>query len=434
MFSFIMRAMSEAAIRQNPGRPSIEARIDAIAMAATTLAAFAIYWTSSFSLEIRNATTYFGADSWHFTELAFGHFNDRIIRLHPVTVVLSLGWMKLLSPLTAWIAPIALLKAMFALIGALGVLAAVHAFSAFMPRRYALLWAAIYGASMGIWYFSSIEESKIVSATLAATYIALYVILRENRTPRGMVILTGVLLIACLNEITAAFLVAIPAIDTLLRNKFDLRALRWVFLHALAAPLALLILEFGIRKFVVISPEHKEGSNLVEIFIWYASQNTFSLKTIFDFLQRWFLFNIAAPEPEINYAVAKLRYGGDFEPALAHYFRSPFSALMIAAFAAMMFCAVLFRTQDPKSAPLGGIMLALCAYALLRMIFFFFFIPGECLLYSPSISLAHLLLVAIPFMASRFPYKGTLAALAAVALFATNAAFIFTAQAIPYGQ
>ena len=43
--------------------------------------------------------------------------------------------------------------------------------------------------------------------------------------------------------------------------------------------------------------------------------------------------------------------------------------------------------------------------ALLRGAFFFFFLPGEPLLSSPAVTLAHMLMIGIPFAASRFPAK-----------------------------
>ena len=52
---------------------------------------------------------------------------DRIIRFHLTTATLAVTWMKILDPLTRWIAPIYLLKALFSLIGAAGVWAAMAA-------------------------------------------------------------------------------------------------------------------------------------------------------------------------------------------------------------------------------------------------------------------------------------------------------------------
>jgi hypothetical protein len=434
-----MPAMSEAARGSNEtgiaaaagSRLASAALIDAIATAILVTGSFALYWTSSFSLEARGATTYFGADSWHFTELASGHFNDRIMRLHPVTVGLALGWMKIFAPLTYWLAPIAVLKAMFAFVGAIGVWAAVHAFSAFMPRRHAILWGAVYACSMGIWYFASIEESKIVSATLATVYIALYAHLRGHWTPRGAFLLTAALFAACINEITAAFLVAIPAIDAFLKARFAWQSLRWIFLHALAAPLALIILE-AIKRFAVTIAPNAEGNNLFEIFLFYASQTNYDLPTISAFLQRWIFFNLAAPEAEIHFANIETKYGGDFEPTLLHYFDTPASAALLAIFAVMAAAALLLRNRDGQRVTLTAIMLALLAYALARLVFFFVFLPAECLLYSPSVSLVHLLFVAVPFAASHFPYKEWLTAALALAMIVTNGLFIFTAQTTSY--
>lgn len=408
-----------------------EAWLYTIALPLLFLGAFALYWASSFSIERRFATIYFGADSWHFTELAAGRFNDRIMRLHPVTVALALGWMKIFSPLTIWFAPVAILKSMFAFTGALGALAAVHAFAAFMPKRHALLWGFIYAVSTGIWYFSSIEESKILSATLVAAYIAVYVHLRNNWTLRGALILTGILFVACLNEITAAYLVAIPASDILIRTRFDWRALRRVVPHALAAIAAFAVLE-AIKRFAVNVAPNPEGTGFLDIFLYYFTRNTYDLQSALNFLYRWFFFNIAAPEPELHYANSLTRYGGDFEPTLQHYFGSPASALLLVCFAIMIAAAFLFRDHGEKRPLLTSIMLGLLAYAFARMAFFFLFLPGECLLYSPGVSLAHLLLIAIPFAASRLPYKEALTATVAICMLVTNALFIFTAQTVSY--
>ena len=46
----------------------------------------------------------------------------------------------------------------------------------------------IYAVSFGVWYFASIEESKIVTATLSALYIAIYLHLRDDWTMRGAVL------------------------------------------------------------------------------------------------------------------------------------------------------------------------------------------------------------------------------------------------------
>ena len=197
------------------------------------LAAFALYWLSSYILEQRNGTTHFAADTWFQTaqlvdqDVLYRVANDedlsRIFRFHPTTVVVAAGWMKIVSPLARWIDRHYLLKAMFAAVGAIGVWAAMWGFAAVVPRRYAALWGLVYAGSLGVWYFSSIEKSKIVSATFSTLYIAVYLHLRNRWTMRGAAVLTAILLLACLNEIVAGFLVIIPIVDTLVRHGWDLR-------------------------------------------------------------------------------------------------------------------------------------------------------------------------------------------------------------------
>ena len=154
-----------------------------LAIGLVVIAAFVLYWASSFALQARGATLHFGADAHLYDDLARGIAVDRVARFHPVTVALALSWMKLLSPLTHWITPQQLLKAMFAAVGAVGVWAAMAAFTIFFQRRYVVLWGIIYAASFGVWYFSSIEESKIVTASLTALYITVYLRLREMDPP-----------------------------------------------------------------------------------------------------------------------------------------------------------------------------------------------------------------------------------------------------------
>ncbi len=151
--------------------------------------AFGLYWFSSYMLLARGATMYFGVDTDGYTEFAEGdvlrrmvttYDLDRIIRFHLTTATLAVTWMKILGPLTRWIAPLYLLKALFSLIGAAGVWAAMAAFASVMPRRYVIFFGIVYAVSFSVWYFSSIQELKIVSGTLAAIYVAIYLRLRDG--------------------------------------------------------------------------------------------------------------------------------------------------------------------------------------------------------------------------------------------------------------
>jgi hypothetical protein len=291
-----------------------------IPFALMALAAFGLYWASSFHLEAAHRTTHFAADTWFYTELAKGdvigridgsYHLDRIFRFHPTTVLIAAGWMKIVHPITAWITPEHLLKALFAAVGAVGVWAATWGFAAVAPRRYAMLLGAIYASSLSVWYFSSIEESKIVAATLAALYIATYLHLRSTWTVRGALLLTGILLLACLNEIIAAFLVVIPLVDTLVQRGWGLRDMRWIAGHALAAPIALAILEALMRGRTGAAGYHPEGATHFSMFLYYISHNDYSAWSLYTFAVRWLLFSVAAPSRNGSYlADANINYGG----------------------------------------------------------------------------------------------------------------------------
>ena len=413
----------------------MDQRVNRLVLALVPLGAFGLYWLSSFILVARNGTLHFHVDTWLYAVLAEENLFDRIapdsqlariFRFHPLTVVMAAAWMKILNPLTAWISPQHLLKAMFAAVGAVGVWAAMSAFAAVVPRRHVPAWGAIYGSSLGVWYFSSIEESKIVTAALSALYIATYLHLRTKWTTRAAVLLTTILLLACLNEIVAGFLVIIPVVDTLVQRGWDFRNSWWIAVHGLAGPAALAILEGVMRGWTTVAGSHPEGANHFSMFIWYASQNEISAKSLYKFAIQWLFFSIAAPERHADHWVNfSINFGGNFEPVLANYFSSPISIGLVTLFGVMLFASVLPQHRGVSANNnCAGLLLALLAYALLRSTFFFFFNFKECLLFSSSATLAHMLLLAIPFSASRFKAKGTVLLLFAILLFINNGAFI----------
>ena len=405
-------------------------------------AAFVLYWASSFILEARNATTHFGADSWYFAELAQGnvfarlssnYFLDRVARFHPTTVVMAAAWMQIFNPLTQWVAPLYLLKAMFAAAGAVGVWAAMSSFAAVVPRSYAVLFGIVYATSFGVWYFSSFEESKIITASLSVLYIASYVRVRKSWTVRGMVLLTAILLVACLNEMVSGFLVVIPLVDTLILRGWDWRRGRWIAVHALAGPIAFALIEVVLYGSVVAAT-HPEGSSHLGLLIFYVSQNHYSVQEFYSFLINWLFFNIAAPTPDASYGVplgANYKghaFKGYFEPALMNYLFSPASIGV-----AVLFCATLLASILPRyraqyrvhaSNDIRALLLALMAFTLLRGTFFFVFNPREPLLFSPAVTLPHLMMIGSLFVASRLPAQHLFLGVFAVLEFIANGAFI----------
>jgi hypothetical protein len=396
--------------------------------ALVTLAAFGLYWFSAVILQARDATLVFGADAHLYSMLVDGTPVDRITRFHPLTTAMAAVWMKLLGPLTPWLlTPQVLFKGMFAAAGAAGVWAAMGAFAAVCPRRHVPVWGIVYATSLGVWYFSSIEESKIVTTTLVAFYIAAYLRLRTAWSTRRAVLLTGILLLACLNEIVAAFLVAIPAVDALVQHGWDVRSqLRrnwWIACHALAAPVALLFLEVVVNGWLVPADSDPEGASHISMLLYYLDQNDFSAATIYAFTIRWLFFNMAAPSLEATYGATE-DYAGDFAPVLGSYLNSPVSACLVVLFGAILAVSLLRGYRGPITRDMAGVMLGMGAYALLRALFFFLVYPGEYLLFSSAATLPHMLLIAIPFAASSYPWKRALLAGLAALLFIVNGTFI----------
>jgi hypothetical protein len=388
------------------------------------LAAFAVYWLSALLIEAANATILFGSDSPLYAWLVRGEMVDRVARFHPVTVVMELAWMKLLAPLTAWIAPQNLLKALFAAVGAVGAWAAMWAFAAVVPRRHVPLWGAIYAASFAVWFFSSIEESKIVTATLSTLYIAIYLHLRQRWTLRGTALLTAVLLLGCLNEIVAGFLVVIPVLDTLLQRGWSVRGLRWVAAHALTPLAALAFLELVVNGNLVAASTDPEGASHLSMLFYYAAANKLDAWTVHYFLANWLFYNLAAPTSYASHVFPHWPENKYFDPDLTNYLHSPVSAALVLLFGAMLLACVVLRGRAGSLRGSGSLLLALLAYAVLRGAFFFAVYPYESLLFSSSVTLAHLLLIAIPFAASRFPAKGGVLGAVALLLVVTNGTFI----------
>ncbi|MBX2806908.1 MAG: hypothetical protein KTR19_13120 [Hyphomicrobiales bacterium] len=383
-------------------------------------AAFCVYYGSSIILESRSANYHFSADTDFFSGLADGQIVERAARFHPLTVGLALFWMSVFKPLTSFIEESRILMAMFAGIGAAGVCAALWAFSAVVPRRYVLLCGIIYGSSLSIWYFSSIEESKILTATLSTLYIALYLNIRQNWSNTRAVLLTVTLFAACMNEIVSGFLVVIPAVDILLRRGWKFDELKWLVPHALVAPFALLLLELVVNGVVFTRGTSDEGGSHLKLLLYYMADSKWNLEQIYIFILKWVLFSFVAPTSTI---VSYYNEGGFFEPTFLSYFTAAGPALLIIAVTIMVAaCLVPGRgTTHSRHTPL---LLALAAYSLLRGVFFFIWYSSEPLLQSAPVLSAHMLILLICFTASSFPYKHSLLSAFAAVLFVSNATFI----------
>ena len=170
---------------------------------------------------------------------------------------------------------------------------------------------------------------------------------------------------------------------------------------------------------------HPEGANHLSMLVYYISTNDYSPTALYASAVRWLFFSVAAPSPDARYfADPVTNYGGDFEPALANYFSSPVSGGLVVLFGTMLTTSLLPRYRASGLGDLTGVMLGLLAFALVRGILFLILFPREPVLFSPGVVLAHLLLIAIPFAASSFPWKRSVLAGIAALLFISNASFI----------
>jgi hypothetical protein len=325
-----------------------------------------------------------------------------------------------------WTTPENLLKAMFAAVGAVGVSAAMWAFSAVVPRRHVALWGIVYAASFGVWFFSSIEESKIVTATLTGLYVAIYLHLRQRWNLRGAVLLTAVLLLASLNEIVAGFLVVLPVADTVLQRGSHLRHIRWIVWHALVPPIALAFLELVVNGHIAAAGTDPEGASHLSMLKYYAAANKLNAWTVYYFLVNWLFFNLAAPTPYASHVFPNWPRNKYFEPELTNYFSSPVSTALVVLFAVVLVAAVLPRYRTDGLRSYASLLWALLAYAALRGVFFFIVYPYESMLFSSGVTLPHLLLIAIPFAASSFPAKQWLLGAVALLLIIVNGTFVIS--------
>jgi hypothetical protein len=402
-------------------------------------AAFTLYSFSALIIIAVDRQHLFGSDAVLYVSMSDAHtfdrigsfYNiDRVTRFHPTTTVMAWVWMNVFTPLAVWMSPEQLLRTMFAAVGAVGVWAAMIAFAAFVPRRQVALWGTIYAVSLGVWFFSSIEESKIVTATSATLYLVAYLQLRRQWTARVALGLTAILLVACLNEIVAAFLVVIPVVDTLASRRWDLRCGRWIAVHGIAALVAFALLEGVVRPYTGSATTEGpagEATSHFGMLIFYLTHNDFSWASLYGFLANWLFFNIAAPSEVTTFAALPEwpQFQGFFEPSLANYLSSPVSVTLALLFGVMLAASlVVLMRREKIDVPLPGVLLGLLTYALLRGGFYYVVNTRECFLYSSGTTLAHLLMLSTLFAASKFPAKQLFLCSCAFLLFITNGTFI----------
>ncbi len=164
----------------------------------------------------------------------------------------------------------------------------------------------------------------------------------------------------------------------------------------------------------------------MSMLLFYLADNDFDWTTTTTFLSNWLLFNIAAPAKLATHAFPQWpNYRGFFPPGLGNYLTSPWGWGLALMFG-MVVLTSLFTLRGNESVRMAkGLLLGLLAYAVLRGGFFYVFDPNECLLFSTSVTLAHMVLIGLPFVTSRIPCKSVIIGLGTTLLFVNNAIFMF---------
>ena len=245
--------------------------------------------------------------------------------------------------------------------------------------------------------------------------------MRERWTLAGAIGLSIILAMACLNEIVSAFLVAIPIVDAVARRGVEARREQWIVAHAMVVPIVWFFLEVFVNGRLIPESAVAEGQSHFNMLLYYLAKNDYGLASIYSFVLNWFLFNIAAPTPT---APLWAQFGGYFAPTFTSYFRALPTIGVIGSLTVITVASVLPRYRTRDLGPAGALLLAVAAFGLVRAAFFFFFNPAEPMLFSPAVTLPHWLILLVPFAASRFPAKGTVLAVLAICLIATNAGLI----------
>jgi hypothetical protein len=219
----------------------------------------------------------------------------------------------------------------------------------------------------------------------------------------------------------SAFLIAIPVVDTMLQRGLDRRRALLLAAHGLIVLIVWLVLEVLVNGWFIPESVNFEGQSHLNMLLYYFAKNNYGLASIHGFIANWFFFNILAPTP---YAVWWPGAGDYFEPSLAAYISSPVALAALLIVALVIAVPLLSHYRMARFGPAQGLLLPLAAFAFVRGMFFFMFNPAEPLLFSPTVTLVHWLIVLVPFAASRFPAKGAVLSVLCILLIMTNAGFM----------
>ena len=398
---------------------------------ALIVAVFLLYWTTAAIRMKAGIEPDFGADTSLYMTLAHGISVDRIAQFHPVTGWVGLGGMavmRLLAGAQIDLNPQLYLASIFAAVGAIGVAAAMAAFSRLLEKPLNLLFTVLYAGSFSVWYFASMAESKIVTTSLVALYVIAYLRWREKPTLPNELVLGTVFAMACLNEITAAMLILIPACDMLFRRHEDYSGLPGrisTLSHLMIVPLCWLVLETRLLMPKTDLAASSDASDFWSLFINYFRLNSHDISSLGAFLLNWFPFALAAPADSADAEIALWpNYFGYFPPTLGSYLETPAGIAFLGLAAITLIMAVNGGVRHLAHSPYKGLAIGFLAYSFARAVFFFVFNPSEAMLFAGGAMFANLALLALLLQGGRLYTPAVVAALCTVTIL-DNAAFMF---------
>lgn len=348
----------------------------------------------------------FGADTPLY--LAKPITDKSLLMRHVTTVTLS-NWLYSLPYGT---------KLLYSIIGALGVLVAYGVFSSFFGFGLSMLGACIYGLSLGIWFFSSFPESYIVTSFFISAYILVFLKIKDDMSLKKLCLLSGVLTLAVINDITSLMLLLVPAVYFAGVIFRDRRITRKLIVHALIV----MTVSYGILATISYKYQNMSPFGYFStLYTTYGNKDQqYTWRDMNEPLLNSLFFTIAAPEETVTFHTKRYPlYQGFFNPSLTPYLSFMPSLLLLAMYLFLLFASARRIYSRPRE--IGLFQLALWIFIVLRVIVFSGFVnPGEAFLYSSILVLPILVVLFVNFQALFPKYAEPFLAVFLILLLATN--------------
>jgi len=366
----------------------------------------AVYFVTEINnLSSRNLNDYpFGGDIPHYT-FDIGH-----IFRHPLTTWLIKSYRGLIEGMFHVTASIPAMKFLFSFFGAINIVIVYSICTMFFNRYRSVLYTACYGFSLSVWYFSSVPESYVISATLYSLYIWYFIKHSSDLRLTQVLISLGILTLALLNDISSVFLLLLPLTYYNKKIITDKKIRRFFLLHVF----------FFLASWFVIKFQQWP---LVEFYS--NMRNDFSVKSfmINDFMEPLLnvtFFSIGAPSHEVSYAPRMLpHYPGYFVPSLWGYMNHIVTAIFFVFYSGFIMIA-LSRIHLIKH---NKFIIPFIIFIIARYVSIIFVNPGEAFLFTILSTLPLLLVLFFLFDMTNFKYKGIFEFILTFSIAASNLRF-----------